>query len=322
MMIASGERCATSLGDTADDLAVGGKQVVAAHAGLARKAGRDHDDLGAGGLVIGVRADDVRLVADHRPGLVQVERLALRHAFDDVHQDHIGVVTLGQPLRGGRTDVAGADHRDLASHRATPFLFTCHRSEQCCYWWVLNRLTWLSTTSRATPRANRQESEMPSPSSFKSAGRGAAQGAAPCARRVLGAGRGCRTSSAAGRRRPERPPPRTAGPAGARPAARSQHAGTLDDTGAARERGRARRGRRPAPTRRSALIKAEPRHHRRRTSPTDGHPPELPVPGDRPAAEERRPCSAAAAGFTPPSTHRDEGRASCIRPSRPPPSSR
>ena len=126
MMIASGERSRDLLGDALDDLAVRGEQVVAAHAGLARQARGDHDDVGARGLVVGVRADDVRLVADHRPGLVQVERLALRQALDDVHQHDVGVVTLGQPLRGRRADVARSDDCDLPSHRCTPSLIHFH----------------------------------------------------------------------------------------------------------------------------------------------------------------------------------------------------
>ena len=123
MMIASGERCGDLLGHALDDLLVRREQVVAAHARLARKPGGDHDDVGAGRLVVAVGAGDVRLVADDRPGLVEVERLALRHALDDVHEHDVGVVALGEPLCGGRADVAGADDCDLASHRVATSVY-------------------------------------------------------------------------------------------------------------------------------------------------------------------------------------------------------
>ena len=81
--------------------------------GRAGAAGGDDADRRPGGLVVAVRADHVRLVADHGPGLVEVERLALRQALDDVDQHDVGVVALGQPLGGGGADVAGADDGDL-----------------------------------------------------------------------------------------------------------------------------------------------------------------------------------------------------------------
>ena len=116
MRIASGEARTTLLGDRADDPLVRGDEVVAAHARLARKAGGDHDHLGAGGLLVAVRAGDARLVAEHRACLVDVERLALRQALLDVDEDDVGVVALREHLRAGRTHVSGADDRDLASH--------------------------------------------------------------------------------------------------------------------------------------------------------------------------------------------------------------
>ena len=63
--------------------------------------------------VVAVRADDVRLVAEHGAGLVDVERLALREALLDVDEHDVGVVAARELLRAGRADVARADDRDL-----------------------------------------------------------------------------------------------------------------------------------------------------------------------------------------------------------------
>ena len=50
------------------------------------------DDVGAGGLLVAVRARDVRLVAEHGAHLVDVERLALGQALLDVDEDDVRVV--------------------------------------------------------------------------------------------------------------------------------------------------------------------------------------------------------------------------------------
>src|SRR2546430_1075588 len=76
---------------------------------------RDHDHIGLGALLVAVRADDVRLVAEHRSHLVDVERLALRQPFLDVDQDDVGVVARRQHLGASCADSAGADHGDFAS---------------------------------------------------------------------------------------------------------------------------------------------------------------------------------------------------------------
>ena len=104
------------LGDGPDDLLVRRDEVVAAHPRLARQPGRDHDDLRAGRLLVAVRAGDVRLVAEHRRGLVDVEGLALRKAFLDVDEHDVRVVATRDLLRAGRADVAGSDDSDLPSH--------------------------------------------------------------------------------------------------------------------------------------------------------------------------------------------------------------
>ena len=105
-------------GDGADDVLVRGHEVVAAHAGRARLAGGDDEDVRPGGLLVAVRADDRRLVAEHGAGLVQVERLALRQVLDDVDEHDVGVVAARDLLGGGRADVARADDGDFLAHLA------------------------------------------------------------------------------------------------------------------------------------------------------------------------------------------------------------
>ncbi len=100
-------------GDGRDDLLVRLHEVVAAHPGLAGQAGGDHDDVGAGRLLVAVRADDVRLEAEHRAGLVHVEGLPLREVRDDVDEDDVGVVAPGDLEGAGGADVPGTDDGDL-----------------------------------------------------------------------------------------------------------------------------------------------------------------------------------------------------------------
>src|SRR5205085_6122947 len=86
----------------------------------ARSPGRDDDEVGALGLVVAVRAEDVRLVPEDRGRLVHVERLALREVLDDVDEHDVGVVAAGHLLRARRADVSGADDRDLRPQTRTP----------------------------------------------------------------------------------------------------------------------------------------------------------------------------------------------------------
>ena len=88
------------------DLVVGVQQVVAAHAGLARDAGGDDDDVGVRGLGVVVRADDVHVALLDRHGFEQVERLALRDAFRDIDQDDVRQFLRGDPVGGGRAYIA------------------------------------------------------------------------------------------------------------------------------------------------------------------------------------------------------------------------
>ncbi len=70
------------LGDLLHDAGVGVEQVVARHARLAGDAGGDDDDVGVGGLIVAVRADDARVESFDRRRLPLVETLALRDSFE------------------------------------------------------------------------------------------------------------------------------------------------------------------------------------------------------------------------------------------------
>ena len=249
MMIASGERSDDLLGDTRRR----SRWFIASRSsrlmpGLRGETRGDDDDVGAGGLVVAVRPDHVRLVADHRAGLVQVERLALRQALDDVHEHHVGVVALCKPLCGGGADVAGADYSDLPSHRTTPFL-SLHSSGQCLTGEYPTRLTDCQLDRDLTEARDRVRHA--SPQFIQGAGGGADQGAAPGARRVPGAGRAAGDSSAA---------PQASGTAAAGPPARPP-AGSATPTRAAAPR---------APPRPPAEGRQDPR--RRGARPDQGEP--------------------------------------------------
>ena len=118
--IASRERFDRLTRDLADDRLVRGDEVVARHPGRAGLPGRDHDHVGALGLLVAVRAEDVRLEAEHRAGLVHVERLPLREVGDDVDEDDVRVVAARELEGAGRADVPGADDGDLSTQRRLP----------------------------------------------------------------------------------------------------------------------------------------------------------------------------------------------------------
>ena len=92
------------------DFEVGVQQIVAAHARLARNARRDHHDVGVGRGRVVVRADNGHVALLNGHGFQQVERLALRNAFDHVNQYHIGQFLGRNPVRGGRAYVARANN--------------------------------------------------------------------------------------------------------------------------------------------------------------------------------------------------------------------
>ena len=98
--------------DRLHHLEVDADQVVAAHARLARDTGGDDDHVGAGDVGIIVRPGDPGVEALDRAALRNVERLALRHAFDHVEQDDVAKL-FGRRLGKGARRVTGADEAIL-----------------------------------------------------------------------------------------------------------------------------------------------------------------------------------------------------------------
>jgi hypothetical protein len=87
MTMASATLRLTCSDTSAHDAGVRVEQVLAAHARLARDAGRDDHDVRAGRVVVAVRAAHAGVPALDRRRLPLVEALALRHAFHDVDHD-------------------------------------------------------------------------------------------------------------------------------------------------------------------------------------------------------------------------------------------
>jgi hypothetical protein len=106
-----------ALADGFHDLEVDPEQIVAAHAGLAGDPGGDDADVGALDVGIILGAGEKRVIAFDRPGLGEVERLALGNAFGDVEEDDIAHLADRREVSQGAADHAGADERDFrASH--------------------------------------------------------------------------------------------------------------------------------------------------------------------------------------------------------------
>ena len=100
------------------DLEVDAKQVVAAHAGLAGHAGGDDDDVCAGDRGIVARANQSRVDAFNRGRFGQIQRLALRHAIDDVEQDDVAKLFQRRQKRQCPANLPGPDQTYLlARHR-------------------------------------------------------------------------------------------------------------------------------------------------------------------------------------------------------------
>src|SRR5262249_21972126 len=82
------------------------EQIVAAHAGLARDAGGNDDDVGIRRIFVVVRATDVGVTFFDRHRLKQVEALPLWHTLDYVDQDDVRQFLGRDPVRRSRAHVA------------------------------------------------------------------------------------------------------------------------------------------------------------------------------------------------------------------------
>ena len=111
------------LADGRDHLGVGADQIVAAHPGLARDAGGDDHDIGAGDVGIVVGAFDDRIIALDRRALDDVERLPLRHALDNVEEHDVAQFLEPGEQRDGAADLPGADQRDLVACHSKCLVF-------------------------------------------------------------------------------------------------------------------------------------------------------------------------------------------------------
>ena len=103
--------------DRLHHLQIDAEQIVAAHPRLAGDTGGDDDDIGAGDIGVIIGALEVHIEPFDRAALRQIERLALRHAFDHVEQHDIAESLGSGEMRQRATDVASADQRNfVASH--------------------------------------------------------------------------------------------------------------------------------------------------------------------------------------------------------------
>ena len=115
MMKAFGEYFATWSVTAADDVGIRLQQVVAAHAGLSRQAGRDDHDVRIRRFLVRIRTDELYVKAVDRRGLREIQGLALRRALDDIDQHHVRQLFARDPMRRRRPDIAGTDDRNLIS---------------------------------------------------------------------------------------------------------------------------------------------------------------------------------------------------------------
>ena len=110
-------------GDVLHDLVVHVQQVVAAHAGLARHARGDDDDVGVGafGEILGADADHARGRAFDRARFVNVERDAGRFRICNVNDNYVSELSLRDRTRHRCANISRtADHRHFPIHACTP----------------------------------------------------------------------------------------------------------------------------------------------------------------------------------------------------------
>ena len=89
MMMQLGETATACSVAALHDFVIRQQKIVTAHAWLARKPGGDDHHVGIRRRAVIVRARDRNSVAFHRAALHQIQSLALRHAFHDVHQNNV-----------------------------------------------------------------------------------------------------------------------------------------------------------------------------------------------------------------------------------------
>ena len=106
--------------DRVHHLEIDAEQIVAAHARLARHAGGDDDDVGAGDRRVVARARELGVEALDRAGFGEIERLALRNAVDDVEQDDVAQLLHRREMSQRAADLSGSDQCDLLARHGLP----------------------------------------------------------------------------------------------------------------------------------------------------------------------------------------------------------
>ena len=118
--------------DGFDDVVVGFKEIIAAHAGLARESGGDHNNVAIGCARViagrGRNPDSVCVSLGDWRGFEDVERFAGGRTVENIGEDDVGEFHVDDTLRGGRADKAAAYHGYFFSAHSVPFLRFCRRS--------------------------------------------------------------------------------------------------------------------------------------------------------------------------------------------------
>jgi len=99
------------------DLEIGPQQIVAAHAGLARKP-RCHDhDVGIGRIVVIVRPLHFDVITFNGARFQQVEAFTLRHPLQNVDHHHVGQLFVDDAVRERCAHVSCPDYRHFFAHK-------------------------------------------------------------------------------------------------------------------------------------------------------------------------------------------------------------
>ena len=110
-----GRVVANALPNRFHDLEIDAQQIIAAHPGLARDAGRHDAHIGASDVRVILRAFQVSIKPLRWPGFSDIERFALRNSFGDVEHDHIPQFLKRCEMGECTPDLSGAYQGDFGS---------------------------------------------------------------------------------------------------------------------------------------------------------------------------------------------------------------
>src|SRR5262249_46736607 len=103
------------LRDSLNDPVIRFQEIVTAHPRLTSNAGGGHHKVRLRSVSIRIRSIKPAVVSSDRGRLCKIQRLALRHPFEDVYQDNIRQFLIYDALPRGRTDVGGSNNTDFPS---------------------------------------------------------------------------------------------------------------------------------------------------------------------------------------------------------------